>query len=230
MQLLKIAMRKILDKLVRPFGLAVVTARETEMTYFHHYKGGYEEYKNTQIFFNKKKLKSVWADETTLGAVVNNLKSNGLGVSGICHGARNGFEVEYFRNHLDSEVIGTDISDTAKNFPNMVVWDYHDQNPKWVKTFDFVYSNSLDQALHPEKALKTWANQLNENGRIYIEHTIEHSTRSAGAMDPFGADRMVMPFLFFDWGKGIYTLEDIIKIPRKKNYNLDAWVFVLRIA
>ena len=58
MQWLMIKMRKILDKLVRPFGLAVVTARETEMTYFHHYKGGYEEYKETQIYFNKKKLNS----------------------------------------------------------------------------------------------------------------------------------------------------------------------------
>ena len=209
-------MRKILDKLVRPFGLAVVTAQETEMTYIHHYKGGYEEYKKTQIFFNKKKLDRIWADEITLDAIVNDLKSNELGVNGICHDARNGYEVEYFRYHLDSEVIGTDISDTAKNFPNMVVWDFHDQNPKWVKSFDFVYSNSLDQALYPEKALKTWAHQLNENGRIYIEHTIEHSTRSAGAIDPFGADRMVMPYLFFDWGKGVYALEDIIRIPRKK--------------
>ena len=223
-------MRKILDKLFRPFGLAVVTARETEMTYFHHYEGGYEEYKKTQIYFNKKKLNSIWADETTLCAIVNDLKSSGLGVNGICHGARNGYEVEYFRNHLDSEVIGTDISDTAKNFPNMVVCDYYDQNPKWVKSFDFVYSNSLDQALYPDKALKTWAHQLNENGRIYIEHTIEHSTRSAGAMDPFGADRMVMPYLFFDWGKGVYVLEEINKIPRKNNYDVNAWVFVLRVA
>ena len=91
-------MRKILDKLIRPFGLVVVTAREAEMTYFHHYKGGYEEYKKTQIFYNKKKLNRIWADETTLGAIVNDLKSNGLGgVNGLCHGARNGYEVEYFR-------------------------------------------------------------------------------------------------------------------------------------
>ena len=34
-------MRKILDRLVRPIGLAVVKARETEMTYFHHYKEPY---------------------------------------------------------------------------------------------------------------------------------------------------------------------------------------------
>ncbi len=223
-------MRKILDKLVRPFGLAVVKARETEMTYFHHYRGGYEEYKNTQIHFNKKKLNRIWADETTLDAIVNDLNINGLGVNGLCHGARNGYEVEYFRKHLGSEVIGTDISDTAKNFPNMVVWDYHDQNPQWVNSFDFVYSNSLDQALYPEKALKTWAHQLNENGRIYIEHTMDHSTRGASAMDPFGADPMVMPCLFFDWGKGVYALEDIIQISRKKNLDLKAWVFVLRVS
>ena len=56
----------------------------------------------------------------------------------------------------------------------------------------------------PKRLLKTWAHQLNENGRIYIEHTMDHSTRGASAMDPFGADPMVMPYLFFDWGKGVY--------------------------
>ena len=66
MQQLNIAMHQILDKLVRPFGLAVVKARETEMTYFHSYEGGYEEYKKTQIYFNNKKLNRIWADETTL--------------------------------------------------------------------------------------------------------------------------------------------------------------------
>ena len=125
------------------------------MTYLHHYKGGYEEYKKTQVFFNKKKLNRIWADETTLDAIVNDLKSNGLGVNGLCHGARNGYEVEYFRKHLDSEVIGTDISDTAKNFPNMVVWDFHDQIPKWVNSFDFVYSNSLDRAMPESSAWGT---------------------------------------------------------------------------
>ena len=44
-------MRKILDILVRPFGLAVVSAREIEMPYFHHYKGGYEEYKRNSDLF-----------------------------------------------------------------------------------------------------------------------------------------------------------------------------------
>ena len=112
----------------------------------------------------------------------------------------------------------------------MVVWDYHDQIPKWVKRFDFVYSNSLGQALYPGKALKTWAHQLNENGRIYIERTIDHSPRSASAKDPFGAGPMVMPYLFFDWAKGVYALENIIQIPLKKNKNLKAWVFVLRVA
>ena len=41
---------------------------------------------------------------------------------------------------------------------------------------------------------------------------------------------MVMPYLFFEWGKGVYTLEDIIQIPRKKNLDLKVWVFVLRVA
>ena len=88
-----------------------------------------EKYKKIQVYFYKKKLNRIWADETTLGAIVNDLKSNGLGVNGLCHGARNGYEVEYFRKHLNSEVIGTDISDTAKNIPNMVVWVFMTKIP-----------------------------------------------------------------------------------------------------
>ena len=49
-------------------------------------------------------------------------------------------------------------------------------------------------------------------------------------MDPLGANPMVMPYLFFDWGKGVYALEDFIQIPCKKYLDLKVWVFVLRVA
>ena len=88
-----------------------------------------EKYKKIQVYFSKKKINRIWADETTLGAIVNDLKSNGLGVNGLCHGARNGYEVEYFRKNLNSEVIGAEISDTAKNIPNMVVWVFMTKIP-----------------------------------------------------------------------------------------------------
>ena len=220
-------MRKALNSLVRPFGLKVIKAHEAEMLYQHDYAGGYDEYRATQIHHNKRKLDHVWADELTLSSIADDLRTHDLGSSGICHGARNGYEVEWFRKELEADVIGTDISDTATQFPNMRVWDFHDENPEWAGTFDFVYTNSLDQALDPQRALNAWVQQLTTKGRIYIEHTMAHAPAGAGAMDPFGAHPMVMPYLFFQWGRGHYRLEDILEISEKQNTPKKAWVFVL---
>ena len=89
----------------------------------------------------------------------------------MCHGARNGFEVSWLRRALGGDVIGTDISDTATRFPHMHVWDFHDDNPDWEGRFDFVYTNSLDQAMAPARALKAWAKQIVPGGRIYADRS-----------------------------------------------------------
>ena len=220
-------MRKLLDRLVRPMGLRVIKAEQAELVYQHRYAGGYAQYRDVQIAHNRRKLDKVWADDTTLSAIAVDLKTRGLGASGICHGARNGYEVAWFRNALSGDVIGTDISETATGFPNMHVWDFQDENPDWAGRFDFVYSNSLDQSMEPQRALSAWARQLAPNGRIYIEHTMAHAPLGAGEMDPFGAHPMVMPYLFFTWGRGQYALDDILDIPAKQNNAKRAWVFVL---
>ena len=220
-------MRRILDKLARPFGLAVIRDSQAELVYQHTFAGGYEEYRSTQIKHNKRKLNHVWADETTLSAIADDLRRLGLGRSGICHGARNGFEVTWFRKNLGGNVIGTDISESAAQFPNMFIWDFHEDNPDWAGRFDFVYTNSLDQAMDPPRALGSWAKQIVPHGRIYIEHTMAHAARYAGEMDPFGAHPVAMPYLFFKWGRGIYELADIIEVAAKQNNEMRAWVFVL---
>jgi len=221
-------LRKIAQAIVGPFGYKVIKAHQADPIYIHDYKGGYEEYRRVQIHHNKRKLTNVWADETTLEAVCAHLTSDGRNVeNGICHGARNGFEVAWFRKALGADVIGTDISETATDFPNMVVWDFHEENPDWEGKFDFVYTNSLDQAMEPDRALGSWARQLKPGGRIYIEHTMAHSAAHASEMDPFGAHPMCMPYLFFTWGRGKYRLADILELPRKANKDMPVWIFVL---
>lgn len=220
-------MRRLLDQMARPFGLRVIKRHHADVIYQHHYAGGYAEYRATQIKHNKRKLSNVWADITTLTRVVDDLKSRGLGATGICHGARNGFEVTWFREHLGGDIIGTDISETATEFPHMYVWDFHDDNSDWLGQFDFVYTNSLDQAMEPARALNAWAKQVTPQGRIYIEHTMAHSARYANAMDPFGAHPMAMPYLLFIWGRGSFNLADILEIDAKNNNGLKAWIFVL---
>ena len=220
-------MRWLLDRIFRPFGLRVIRKHHAEITYQHHYTGGYAEYRGIQIKHNKRKLNNVWADEVTLSRIVDDLKSNGLGATGICHGARNGFEVNWLREHLGGDIIGTDIADTAREFPHMHTWDFHEDNPDWLGRFDFVYTNSLDQAMEPARALNAWAKQITPRGRIYIEHTVAHSARGANEMDPFGAHPMAMPYLFFTWGRGSYDLTDILEVEEKHNNGLKAWIFVL---
>ena len=226
-------MRNTLDRIARRFGYRLVKAKNLELIYQHEYAGGYEEYRAAQIHHNQRKLSSVWADKLTLGMIADDLKANGLGKTGICHGARNGFEVDWFRGELGGDIIGTDISDTAADFPNMRVWDFHDDNPEWHGSFDFAYTNSLDQAMDPEKAVVNWSRQVRPGGRIYIEHTHYHGPANASEMDPFGVHPMVMPYLLFRWGASRFRLVDIFDVDEKENkprgLSIRAWVFVLEV-
>jgi hypothetical protein len=217
--------RRVVNRILRPVGLKVIPTHHDQLIYQHDYKGGFAAYRATQIRWNRAKLDKIWADERTLEAVASDLERRGLR-AGICHGARNGYEVRWFADRLKAEVIGTDISETATEFPDMVVHDFHERRDDWVGKFDFVYTNSLDQAFDPEKALAAWADQLTRNGCIYIEHTMQHSAQGASEMDPFGAHPMVVPYLLFKWGKGRYALADILE-PGEVTGKGKVWVFVV---
>ena len=104
-----------LNPLLRLFGYKMIKPYQDSLVYQHEYRGGYKEYKETQIFHNKRKLALVWADKKTLGLVADHLRRHNKQktYSGLCHGARNGFEVAWFNEQLPGKTIGTDISDTA---------------------------------------------------------------------------------------------------------------------
>ena len=193
-----IFLKNIINKFLSFFGFRISKINTTDdLVKIYKYKN-HEEYKKTQIFFNKKKLHHVWADGESLKILCDfintNVKKNN--VKGLCHGSRNGFEQEFFNNNIkNSEGIGTDISETATNFKNSVIWDFHEINEKWIKNFDFIYTNSLDQSYDPNLALSTWLEQINDNGYIIIEHSDQHGVRSSGKMDPFGVEANFFPYL-----------------------------------
>lgn len=229
----------MVNRLVGKFGYRVVRAQHNPLYFqFDYGDGGYDRYKTSQVAHNKRKLGYVWAEKDTLGLIADDIeKKNPKLKRGLCHGARNGWEVEWFRDRLDCEVIGTDIAETATDFPHMVQHDFHEVRDEWVGGFSFIYTNSLDQAFDPEKALKAWAGQLTDDGRIYIEHTMQHSSIAAGEMDPFGAHPMIMPYLLFQWGRGTYKMVDILTISDVQTQRGadsaskgDVWVFVLEKA
>lgn len=220
---------QLANKLLRYTGLALTPAKNLQMVYQHDYRaGGYERYRSVQILHNRRKIDKVWADSATLAIIAEYLRSSRIAVaSGICHGTRRGFEQAELARLLDCPVIGTEISETAADFPNTVQWDFHDVKPEWRDAFSFVYSNSLDQAFAPRRALDTWVGQLQPDGLLFIEHSLSHAAMGAGEMDPFGAHPMAMPYLLFEWGRGTYRLVDLIRPEDKKRGKFELWLFVV---
>jgi len=203
--------------------------RNLPWIYLHEYSS-YEEYAEVQKFHNRRKPQNIWADDQTLSLVADIVRKNSVkaqAYSGICHGARNGFEVGKLRALLGSDnIIGTDISETAEQFSNLCVWDFHDENPDWLGRFDFVYSNSLDQSWKPFEALSCWIRQIKEDGIIVIEHTRAHGVEGASAMDPFGVLPEFFPYVICEYFGRQISLE--IKKSQKSNTGIDVWLFVIR--
>ena len=219
---------RTLNNVVSKIGYRIVPDDARSDVYLHNYDS-YEQYKQAQVHHNKRKLTNVWADATTLDRVAQRVRqARPTGpVLGLCHGARNGWEQKYFNmSHDGFAVVGTDISDTATDFADSVVWDFHDHNPAWSGRFDFVYSNSLDQAWRPRQALCEWFNQTSEQGLVIIEHTADHGPASASAMDPFGVRPQVFPYVVSEWFGHQVSIE--LSVGRKDNNDRDAWLFVMR--
>ena len=219
----------ILKLLLKPFGFTL--ARESSLIDYILYEyDSYEHYKEIQTYHNKRKLDNVWADERTLNRAANFLltefKDNSK-ICGICHGTRNGFELNYLSNFSDKfEVIGTDLSTTASDFPNTFEWDFHNVKDEWVNSSEFVYSNSLDHAWKPKIALQTWLAQLKANGILIIEHTRVHGPEAASEMDPFGVRPTLVPYVLTLWFGSQITIEHTVD--KKSNKDLDAWLFFIK--
>ena len=184
-------LKNLINKILFKIGYRLSKANNTgELIKIHRYKD-YQEYKQTQIYFNKQKIDKVWADKDTLKIISDFLKQNikSNTIKGLCHGSRNGFEQKFFNKEISgAKVIGTDISETAKDFKDSFIHDFHEEKKDWINNFDFVYSNSLDQSYDPKKALKTWLNQIKKERFIIIEHSDQHGVVASGKMDPFGVE------------------------------------------
>ena len=176
-------LKNFINRFLLIFGFRVSKVNETnELVKIYKYKN-YEDYKNTQIFWNIKKINHVWADKDSLLVISNFINENIVkdNIKGLCHGSRNGFEQEFFNSNIkNSKTIGTDISETANNFKNSVVWDFHEIKNDWLNQFDFIYTNFLDSSYDPQKVLITWLGQINNRGYLFIEHTDQHSVRTSG--------------------------------------------------
>lgn len=167
----------------------------------------YEEYVRVQTEDNIRKLDHVWVKQRELEKVAKYIKRYLPAARfGLCHGVRNGFEVTQLRRLLGMEIIGTEISETAHRFDNVIQWDFHEVKEEWKGGVDFIYSNSWDHSYDPELLLERWISCLSSNGRIFLEWTRNHMPKSVYRSDCFGIDFKE----FKEFIEKKYTVESIL--------------------
>lgn len=167
----------------------------------------YEEYKRIQIEGNVRKLNKISTSEDNIKIISDYLKKKRSNFEfGICHGTRNGKEIEWFRKYLGIDVIGTEISPTASRFPNTIEWDFHNVKKEWINNIDFIYSNAFDHSYKPIECLDAWMSCVKKDGGLCILEWNE-SYIDSRALDPFGGTKR-------DYKKMIekkYNLVEILK-------------------
>lgn len=176
----------------------------------------YDEYKRIQTAGNKRKSEKVWAIEENITFLSDYVQRVvGPPRFGLCHGTRCGLEQAWFKKNLKCEMLGTEISDTASQFPDTIQWDFHEVKPEWVGAADFIYSNAFDHSYDPEKCLNAWMSCLRKGGICILEHSSGHAAAAVTQLDPFGADLAMMPYLIVAWGKGLYGVREMLEAPKK---------------
>lgn len=175
---------------VRAFGSK--TVRDGDMRLKTFEVGGefrYDLYKDVQTAGNKAKLDWQWVPRGHIDILADYLVARSpVPKHGVCHGTRSGKEQMWFMERLPegSDVFGTEISDTATDFPRTIQWDFHEVKDEWLGAFDFVYSNSWDHCYDPHKLFRNWARTLKPGGVMLVDHGWSYEPGRVSALDPFG--------------------------------------------
>lgn len=200
----------------------------------------YEAYRQAQTSKARRNVGDVWADPKTLDVIADYAAARvGQARLALCHGVKSGMESDHLGRRLGCRALGTDIA-PPPDAKDVVEWDFHERNEAWVGQASVIYTNALDHAYDPGKAMDAWVEQLAPDGLIFVEHTKLHGPEASSAADPFGAHPLIMPYLVLEWGRGRYCVRDILKPAHKKPHwkplseggerhdtDLDIWVFVI---
>ena len=172
----------------------------------------YKRYKNIQIAANRKKIDKSSIEEKDIEILSDWLIKNVSPLSnGLCHGTRRGLEQEFFHKYTGAHVLGTDISPTAKEFPNTIQHDFHDIKEEWVDFFDFIFSNSYDHSYNLEQCISQWVKCVRHGGVCVLEHSDGH--RKMKETDPLGIERDTLLELLRYWGgKNNFYIEKTLYI------------------
>ena len=98
------------NRILRLLGIKIITLTTlryyTDEEFLYTYDS-YEEYKQSQVFHNRRKIERVWADKETLSIIAKFLRSKFRGnenLFGLCHGSRNGYETKWRALHTSISV------------------------------------------------------------------------------------------------------------------------------
>jgi hypothetical protein len=177
----------------------------------------YARYKAVQEKGNRDKLEKSWVLPENIVFLSRYLREQLGDIRfGLCHGTRRGLEQQWFREQLGCEVIGTEIAESAKQFPHTIQWDFHQVKPEWLGAVDFIYSNALDHSYDPELCINRWMSCLRPGGICIVEHSSFDEPQYVSELDPFGASIFMMPYLMLKWGKGAFCVHEILDAPSQK--------------
>jgi len=214
----------ILDKSSYYF---IIPLKKREYTPYllHQFKD--TEYLNEQRKSTKRKIltghRQTWVTESTIRSIAGYVvkHTNNSCIEGLCHGTRVGNEQRTFLENLPigSKVLGTELEPEAARFPNTIVWDFHELKDEWVGKFDFVYTNAHDHCARPKEALNNWVKCLNDNGFLFLEHSIDRTHRGEYMIAhrrnrkraTWRVETEMLPWIILEFGEGKFSVVDTIK-------------------
>jgi hypothetical protein len=181
----------------------------------------YEEYKDTQTKYNKLKINNCWVQESTIEKIREVLPLEQPKI--LCHGTRRGVEQQLFRRFYPGcEVLGTEISDTASEYPDTIQWDFHETHEGWCNYWDIIYTNSLDHALKPQRAIRNWLGCLKQDGTLIIEWTGDNE--KATIVDVFGAKLQEVIDVVNKRQTGGMVVDVVNLVPKKEKYKYQSLI------
>ena len=174
-------------------------------------------YQSEQERGNRAKLDQVWTNGPNLKFLCNWVIEHGYRPQFVvCHGTRNGYEQRVLNSVLNCEVIGTEISSTATEFPMTIQADFHEARPEWDQKADMVYSNSLDHAYDPAQALRAWARSVRDRGIIVLDKASDSDPHGVSDLDPFGISLPNLLLFALEVLGDIASVRGLIGVPQPK--------------
>jgi len=194
----------------------------------------YEDYVDIQVFGSQEKFQGQTIDKhlkvidplkNFLNTEVLKLRS-GHNLKFLCHGIRNGTEILAFKKILKKyniTFLGTDLNPWVSNLDYGFVHDFQKRMPKKFGKFDIIYTNSLDQANSPKKALESMYMDLSRNGILIIYFNEFSGKMGFSTLDPFSCEIEIFPYVYLNW----FTGEARIEFIKDTRYMRRGW-FVIR--